>query len=74
VGVETMGAADTAWLHMDRSTNLMVVNIIVSTEQPIDVGTLTGVLEGRLLAQFRRFRQRVDDPAFTLGLLSHRPG
>jgi WS/DGAT/MGAT family acyltransferase len=70
VAVEPMGAADTAWLHMDRPTNLMVVNIVVSTEQPIDDAALTGVLEQRLLAQFRRFRQRVDDPALTVGLLS----
>jgi diacylglycerol O-acyltransferase len=70
VAVEPMGAADTAWLHMDRPTNLMVVNIVVSTEQPIDDVALTGVLEQRLLAQFRRFRQRVDDPALTVGLLS----
>jgi diacylglycerol O-acyltransferase / wax synthase len=70
VAVEPMGAADTAWLHMDRTTNLMVVNIVVSTEQPMDAETLTGVLENRLLAQFRRFRQRVDDPALTFGPLS----
>jgi diacylglycerol O-acyltransferase / wax synthase len=70
VAVEPMGAADTAWLHMDRPTNLMVVNIVVATEQPIDATALTGVLQQRLLAQFRRFRQRVDDPALTLGLLS----
>jgi diacylglycerol O-acyltransferase / wax synthase len=70
VGVEAMGAADAAWLHMDRPTNLMVVNIVVSTEQPMDAAALTHILETRLLTRFRRFRQRVDDPAVTLGLLS----
>jgi diacylglycerol O-acyltransferase len=65
-----MGAADTAWLHMDRPTNLMVVNIVVSTERPIEADALRRVLNDRLLAPFRRFRQRVDDPALTLGPLS----
>jgi diacylglycerol O-acyltransferase len=70
VAVEAMGAADTAWLHMDRPTNLMVVNIVVSTELPIEADALRRVLEERLLARFRRFRQRVDDPAVTLGALA----
>lgn len=70
MAVEPMGAADTAWLHMDRSTNLMVVNIVVATEQPIDAEALRCVLNDRLLRRFRRFRQRVDDPAFTLGALT----
>jgi diacylglycerol O-acyltransferase len=70
MAIEPMGAADTAWLHMDRPTNLMVVNIVVSSEQPIEAEALRRVLNDRLLARFRRFRQRVDDPAFTLGALA----
>ena len=70
MAVEPMGAADTAWLHMDRPTNLMVVNIVVSTEQPIDAKALRQVLDQRLLARFRRFRQRVEEPALPLGVLA----
>jgi WS/DGAT/MGAT family acyltransferase len=64
-----MGAADSAWLHMDRSTNLMVVNIVVTTGEPIEAELLRRVLNDRLLPRFRRFRQRVNDPAVTLGPL-----
>jgi diacylglycerol O-acyltransferase len=70
MAIEPMGAADTAWLHMDRPTNLMVVNIVVSSEQPIEAEALRRVLNNRLLPRFRRFRQRVDDPALTLGALA----
>jgi WS/DGAT/MGAT family acyltransferase len=65
-----MGAADTAWLHMDRQTNLMVVNIVVFTDRPVEPAALRAVLNDRLLPRFRRFRQRVDDPAVTLGPLA----
>jgi diacylglycerol O-acyltransferase len=70
MSTEPMAAADTAWLHMDRPNNLMVVNIVVVTEQPMDARELAAVLTERLLTPFRRFRQRVADPALTLGPLS----
>lgn len=68
--VEPMSHVDAAWLHMDRPTNLMVVNTVVWTEQPVDESALREVLEQRLVRRFRRFRQRVADPAVTLGALS----
>ncbi|MFI5027828.1 MAG: wax ester/triacylglycerol synthase family O-acyltransferase [Solirubrobacterales bacterium] len=80
---QTLPAADAAWLHMDRSTNPMVVNglnILAEAPDPDRVATL---LEQRLLDRFPRFRQRIvdplgrspafeDDPAFDLDDHLHR--
>lgn len=70
MGAESMHAIDAAWLHMDRPTNLMVVNTLVWTERPLDEQRLLEVLEDRLVRRFRRFRQRVSDPTVTAGALS----
>lgn len=68
--VEPMSAVDTAWLHMDRPTNLMVVHTIVWTDEPLDERALRGVVQSRLVDRFRRFRQRAEDPAVTLGAVA----
>ena len=34
--VEQMDPADVAWLHMDRPTNLMVVNTVLWFDAPVD--------------------------------------
>jgi hypothetical protein len=31
-----LSSADAAWLHMDRPTNLMVINTVLLFEQPVD--------------------------------------
>ena len=31
-----MSSADAAWLHMDRPTNLMIINAILWFDQPLD--------------------------------------
>lgn len=74
-----LSAADTAWLHMERPTNLMVVNSVLLFDQPVDWNRLKQVLRGRLVERYPRFRQRVvessipfrgarweDDPDFAL--------
>ncbi|HMA45682.1 MAG TPA: wax ester/triacylglycerol synthase domain-containing protein, partial [Frankiaceae bacterium] len=76
---ERMDHADAAWLHMDRSTNLMVVNVVLWLDRPLDRDALLAVLDKRLVGPFPRFRQRVvhrgaarggpawvDDPDFSL--------
>ncbi len=59
----TMSRADAAWLHMDRPTNLMVINSVMWFDEPVDWDAYTAVIRDRLVAPFDRFRQRpVDGP------------
>jgi len=57
-----MDPADVARLHMDRPTNLMVVNTVLWFDVPVD----QQVFGDRVVRRFRRFRQRAADPALTL--------
>ena len=70
MATERMASGDAAWLHMDRPTNLMVVNSVFWFEDPLDWDAVVAVLEERLVAPFPRFRQRVLDPPLTFGELS----
>ncbi len=67
IGTEPMHYADAAWLHMDRPTNFMVVNTLLLFDVRIDQAAVVRAFEDRVVARFRRFRQRVADPAITLG-------
>jgi diacylglycerol O-acyltransferase / wax synthase len=67
---ERMTGGDAAWLHMDRPTNLMVVNAVFWFDEPLDWAAVTTVLQERLVEVFPRFRQRVLDPPVTLGEVS----
>ncbi|MDK2126783.1 WS/DGAT/MGAT family O-acyltransferase [Parachitinimonas caeni] len=72
---ESMSSIDTAWLRMDRPTNLMVINGVLFFETQIDFERLKRVIEARLL-KYKRFKQKVvrigtnayweDDPDFDL--------
>jgi diacylglycerol O-acyltransferase / wax synthase len=79
-----MSNADAAWLHMDRPTNLMVVNGLLWFDEPLDVDRARDVVRERLVERFPRFHQRIveprlgigvpsweDDPAFDLDLHLH---
>ena len=55
---QRMSNADAAWLHMDRPTNLMVVNALLWFEEPVDVERAREILRSRLVEPFPRFRQR----------------
>lgn len=73
---EKMSPIDTAWLRMDRPSNLMMIVGIIGFKEPINFERLQKTLEYRLTSRFRRFRQRVhldalgawweDDPEFDL--------
>ena len=63
---ERMDPADVAWLHMDRPTNLMVVNTVLWFDVPVDQASVLEMFGERVVSRFRRFRQRVADPALTL--------
>ena len=57
-----MSHADAAWLHMDRPTNLMVVNALLWFDERVDVDRVTEILRARLVEPFPRFRQRITEP------------
>ena len=75
-------SADTAWLHMDRPTNLMVINSVLLFDEPVNWERLQQITQRRLVDRFPRFRQHVvesrlplrppkweDDPDFALDRL-----
>ena len=51
---------------MDRPANLMVVNTVLWFDVPVDQASVLQVFGDRVVWRFRRFRQRVADPAVTL--------
>jgi diacylglycerol O-acyltransferase / wax synthase len=72
-------SADAAWLHMDRPTNLMVINTVLLFDEPVDWNRLKQITQERLVDRYPKFRQRVvesrlplqpprweDDPDFAL--------
>jgi len=57
-----MSRVDTAWLRMERPTNLMMITGVMMFETPLDIRTLRKVIESRFLS-YPRFRQKaVDTP------------
>ena len=73
---ERMSAVDTAWLRMDRPTNLMMIVGVMMFDQRFDFKRLRNTIEARLVGRYRRFRQCAvqevactfweDDPDFDL--------
>lgn len=57
---ETMTNVDTAWWHMERPTNLMMITGIMTLSAPIEFDRMKQIFEQRFL-RFDRFRQRVVD-------------
>ncbi|MAL02953.1 MAG: wax ester/triacylglycerol synthase family O-acyltransferase [Arenimonas sp.] len=57
-----MSRVDTAWLRMERATNLMMITGVMMFESHLDIRTLRKVIEQKFLA-YPRFRQKaVDGP------------
>lgn len=54
---EKMAAVDTAWLRMDRPTNLMMIVGVMVFSQRIDFKRLRNTIDARLVGRYRRFRQ-----------------
>jgi diacylglycerol O-acyltransferase / wax synthase len=67
MSAQRMSNADAAWLHMDRPTNLMVVNAVLWFDEPIDPIRATEILRTRLVERYPRFRQRVVEPRMRMG-------
>lgn len=59
-GREPMSKVDTAWLRMEKPTNLMMITGVMMFETPLDVDRFKRMLNDRFLA-FRRFRQKAVD-------------
>jgi WS/DGAT/MGAT family acyltransferase len=60
--LEPMSKVDTAWLRMERPTNLMMVTGVLMLDAALDVARFKKVISQRFLAH-RRFRQRAVDTA-----------
>jgi WS/DGAT/MGAT family acyltransferase len=82
IEAERMSLVDTAWLHMEMPTNLMMVGSLAFFDAPLDRDRLVRVLERRLL-NHPRFRERIHpavigppswevDPLFDLAAHVHR--
>ena len=52
MSAQRMSNADAAWLHMDRPTNLMVVNALMWFDEPLDVERAREVVRTRLVERF----------------------
>ncbi len=70
MSAQRMTNADAAWLHMDRPTNLMVVNALMWFDEPLDIDRSRAIVRERLIARFPRFSQRIADPPLGIGLPS----
>lgn len=55
---EPMSRVDTAWLRMERSTNLMMISSVMMFETPLALDRLKKIIKERFLA-YPRFRQKV---------------
>lgn len=59
---EPMSRVDTAWLRMERPTNLMMITGVLMFDSPLDVVSLRKVIQQKFLA-YPRFRQKaVESP------------
>ena len=68
---ERMSAVDTAWLRMDRPTNLMMIVGVWVIDEPLDFVRFRQVISERFL-RYERFRQRpVDDGVGAAWELDH---
>lgn len=60
---ERLSSVDTAWLRMDRPTNLMMICGVMMFSSRLDLQQLRRLIRTRLLC-FHRFRQHVNDSGF----------
>ncbi len=64
---ERFSLVDAAWLHMDEPTNMAVISGVIMFDDPLDFNVLKELIRTRLL-RVRRFRQRVREPLFGVGI------
>ena len=54
-----LGNVDTAWLHMEDPTNLMMVTGLYIFDKPLDITRLRDTVQYRWLDRFSRFKHKV---------------
>jgi diacylglycerol O-acyltransferase len=72
-------SADAAWLHMDRPTNLLIINSVLLFDEPVAWERIKQITQRRMVDRYPRFRQRAiesrvplrppkweDDPEFAI--------
>jgi WS/DGAT/MGAT family acyltransferase len=64
----TVDPVDTIWLNMDRANNLMVIESLMTTSEPIDRARFVDVLRTRVIERYPVFGQRPVPPRTPLGL------
>ncbi len=63
-----MSAIDSAWLRMDRPTNLAIITSVMWFARPPQWEAVEELLRERLLDQFPRFSQRAVEPRIPIGM------
>ena len=63
-----MSAIDSAWLRMDRPTNLAIITSVMWFARPPEWEAVEELLRERLLDQFPRFSQRAAEPRIPVGM------
>lgn len=64
---ENFSLVDTAWLHMDEPTSMALIVGVIMFEKPLAFAALKELVRERLL-RVPRFRQRVREPLFGVGV------
>lgn len=67
---DRLSGADAAWLHMDRPTNRMIVNLVLSFDERPDWDAVLAAVRQRLVKPYPRLRQKVVEPAMTVPAIS----
>ena len=62
---EPMSRVDTAWLRMERATNLMMITGVMMFDTPMSIDALKRVIKNKFLA-YRRFGQKAVDTQSTV--------
>lgn len=57
MGSHHMSAVDSAWLRMDQPGNLLVINSVMWTDEPLDLARYRSLIQERMVDRFPRFRQ-----------------
>jgi diacylglycerol O-acyltransferase / wax synthase len=66
-------SADAAWLHMDRPTNLMVINSVMLFDEAVDWQRVKQITQERLVDVYPRFSERVRESRLPLQTPSWEP-
>ncbi len=63
---QPMSSVDAAWLHMEKPTNLMMINGFFLFDGEVEFERFKATIENRLVGRFSRFRKRVVESGLIL--------